>query len=108
MPEAICHHCNSIFSWHWEEAFAKWGFLAGQGQLKTETVQEALTDAGYEVEVRTLGACNTVIYSIQKAGKELIPQGIKIGYVHPRLFLPCSIIELLDKKFPSQEPYDAL
>ena len=31
MPEAICHHCNSIFSWHWEEAFAKWGFLAGQG-----------------------------------------------------------------------------
>jgi hypothetical protein len=108
MPEAICHHCNSIFSWHWEEAFAKWGFLAGQGQLKTETVQEALIDAGYEVEVRALGACNTVICSIKRAGKELIPGRVKIGYVHPRLFLPCSIIELLDNKFPSKIPYDGL
>jgi hypothetical protein len=108
MPEAICNHCHSIFSWHWEEAFAKWGFSAGQGQLKTETVQEVLTDAGYKVEVRALGACNTVICSIKNAGKELIPEGIKIGYVQPRLFLPCSIIELLDRKFPSQTPYDGL
>lgn len=108
MPQAICHHCNSTFSWHWEEAFAKWGFSAGQGQLKTDTVQEFLTDADYEVEVRAPGACNTVIYSIRKDGKELIPQGIKIGYVHPRLFLPCCIIELLDRKFPSKTPYDGL
>lgn len=108
MPQAICHHCNSTFIWHWEEAFAKWGFLAGQGQMKTDTVQEVLADAGYEVEVRALGACNTVICSIKKDGKELIPQGIKIGYVPPRLFLPCSIIELLDRKFPSKMPYDGL
>ncbi len=108
MPVAICHHCNNPFEWHWEEAFAKWGFDAGTGQIQTDTIAEFLIRVGYEVTTRSLGACNTVIVSLKKDGKEHIPAGIRIGYVHPRRYLPHSVTELLDRKFPSQEPYDAL
>lgn len=108
MPLSVCDHCDSVFHWNWEEAFDKWGFLAGEGPVQTYTIQHALIKAGYEVTLKQLGACNIVISSIQIQGVEQIPAGTKVGYVHARMYLPCPIIELLDRKFPSKAPYDAL
>lgn len=101
MPISECDHCGGTYHWKWEEAFDKFGFGDGDGQIETWQVADALTDAGYEVEIEAWGLHNTIITSIKKAGKEIIPHDTCIlGYDDPREFLPQDIVKLLDKALP--------
>ena len=101
MAKSECDNCGGEFHWIWEEAFDKFGFNDGDGQVETWQVEGVLTDAGYEVTVQEWGMHNTVIVSIKKDGVELIPyedQGLSFGHDDPRSYLPAEIITLLDQK----------
>lgn len=106
MPTATCSHCNSTFEWHWEAAFAKWGFGPGTGPSITEWVTEFLTQSGYKIITRQLEQGNTIIISIRKGKQEFIPADINIGHVHPNEFLPAELIKLLQQKFSSKRVCD--
>ena len=104
MPTDECHTCGGDYSWSWEEAFDKFGFGDGDGQVETWQVVAVLTDAGYEVESEVWGMHDTVIHSIKKDGEELIPMddpNAVVGYSDPRQYLPRNIVELLDGKLPA-------
>ena len=73
MPITKCLNCGSNYQWDWEEAFDKFGFGDGDGQIETYRVQEVLQSAGYEVESDQWGLHNIVIDSIKKNGLELMP-----------------------------------
>jgi hypothetical protein len=101
MPTTECDTCGGTLHWKWEEAFDKFGFLDGDGQVETWQVENVLTQAGYSVAVQDWGLHNTVIASIKADGKELIPHDdpdIQFGYDDPRSYLPGAIIELLDRE----------
>ncbi len=102
MACTTCNTCNGEYEWNWVEAFDKFGFNDGDGQVETGLVASALNEAGYEVITEEWGMHNTVISSIKKDGKDLIPDDgqIDTGYDNPRDYLPESIIDLLDKEFP--------
>ncbi|MCB0832884.1 MAG: hypothetical protein KDC45_05435 [Bacteroidetes bacterium] len=97
MPISECNSCGHAYHWSWEEAFDKFGFNDGDGQIETSAVAKVLLDAGYQVELGGWFLHNMIILSIQKDGEELIPQtGYELGYDDPRDYLPQSIIDLLD------------
>lgn len=101
MPIDYCCSCGSEYSWQWEEAFDKFGFNDGDGTVETDSVEQVLTKAGYEVVSRQWGLHNSIIRSIRKNGKELMPvddEKISIGYDDPREYLPSEIISLLDEE----------
>jgi len=101
MPITKCLNCGNKYQWNWEEAFDKFGFGDGDGQIETYRVQEVLQSAGYEVESDQWGLHNIVIDSIKKDGLELMPDedtGFAIGYDCPRKYLPKEIINLLDEE----------
>jgi hypothetical protein len=98
MPKTTCAICGNLYQWLWEEAFDKFGFGDGDGQVETATVVAVLRDAGYQVEWHPWGLHNTVIDSINKNGVERIPEFAEVGYDDPRKYLPKSIIRLLDEK----------
>ena len=101
MPITECENCGGHHSWNWEEAFAKFGFGDGDGQVETWQVEAALREGGYETQSSGLGLHNTVIVSIRKDGTELIPHArFRFGYEDPREYLLPEIIALLDKRFP--------
>jgi hypothetical protein len=103
MPQSECDHCGGTLSWSWTEAFEKFGFGDGDGQVETWQVETILAGAGYEVTVEGWGMHNTVITSIKKNGTEFIPLGdpdVTFGYDDPRGYLPSVIVELLDKALP--------
>ena len=103
MPMSECHYCGGEFAWRWTDAFDKFGFMDGDGQIETWQVEEVLTEAGYEVTVEEWGLHNTVITSIKKQGAEQIPHGnpdYRFGYDDPHHFFPKEIIALLDEKLP--------
>ncbi len=101
MPISICEHCCSEIEWSWTEAFEKFGFDDGDGLVETETVAEVLRDAGYETVTEGWGLHNTVIVSIRRRGRELMPlDDIRLGYDDPRDYLPPEIVALLDLAFP--------
>jgi len=106
MPISECNTCGGQIQWYWEEAFSKFGFMDGDGQVETENVAEGLRHAGYDVTVTEWGVHNTVISSIVQNGVELISDDIEFGYDNPRDYLPKAIIELLDDSFPSDGSYD--
>ena len=88
---------TNIITWSWEEAFDKFGFEDGDGSVMTDVVESVLRDAGYGVAAEPWGMHNVVIFSIKdSSGNELIPSTVKIGYDHPRSYLPKAIIALLD------------
>lgn len=90
-----------VSTWTWEEAFDKFGFGDGDGDIMTWTVAKALQDEGYYVEVQPWGLHNTIINVITKDGEHKIPyDNITLGYDNPREYLPKEVIEILDKKFP--------
>ncbi|MCF0075221.1 hypothetical protein LZD49_32360 [Dyadobacter sp. CY261] len=105
MPISKCDTCDGDFHWNWEEAFDKFGFGDGDGHVETWTVEAALTEAGFEARVIGDGLHNAIIVSIKKEGIEQIPETARIGYDNPRDFLPRLIVRLLDKCFPSDNPY---
>jgi len=106
MPKVECDYCGGKnYYWSWEEAFDKFGFGDGDGQVETWTVEDVLTEAGYEVTVNGWGLHNTVIVSIKKETQELIPMddpSVQFGYDNPREYLPDNIVQLLDKELPSE------
>ena len=102
MPISICDNCGSSYLWHWEEAFYKFGFNDGDGQVETWQVESVLSKAGFLVQSYTWGLHNTVITSIQKGGVEYIPSidsKHNHGYDDPRQYLPETILQLLDDAF---------
>ncbi len=103
MPVTTCENCGGLYLWSWREAFDKFGFGDGDGQVETYQVEAVLRQAGFDVETQQWGMHNTVITSIRRDGKELIgydKPGVEIGYDDPREYLPEDIIDLLDRKLP--------
>lgn len=103
MVEAICERCGGTLYWDWTEAFAKFGFGDGDGQVETWQVEDALTEAGYAVAVEEWGLHNILITSIKKGDVELIPYdnpSYQFGYDDPRPFFPEELVALLDEKLP--------
>ncbi len=100
MACTICENCGNDYHWEQEWAFEKFGFNDGDGQVKTHNVADALRDCGYEVVAEERGVHNTVISSIKKDGKDLIPDDgqINTGYDNPRDYLPQKIISFLGKE----------
>jgi len=103
MPKSKCENCGGPYYWIWEDAFDKFGFGDGDGQVETPTVADVLEEAGYVVEHDYWGLHNDVISSIKKHGVEQIPDGTDIGYDGPRKYLPAAIIKLLDEMLPVAE-----
>lgn len=98
MPITTCTHCGGDLAWSWTEAFDKFGFQDGDGQVMTDVVVETLHAAGYDATADAWGFHNVVITSIQRDGVEQIPAGAKVGYDDPRDYLPVEIVRLLDEK----------
>lgn len=87
MPKSICDHCGNDYHWRWEEAFDKFGFNHGDGQVETANVEAVLNAAGYETQTVMWGMHNTIIVSIRKNGQEILPVDHPIhivGYSDPR------------------------
>lgn len=99
MAESICQNCGSTYYWKWEDAFAKFGFGDGEGQVETSTVAIVLKNAGYVVDHQRWALHNDVITSIKKDGVEQIPESACVGYDDPRAYLPRKIIKTLDAAF---------
>lgn len=101
MPICECNNCGNPYQWNWEEAFDKFGFNDGDGQVETWQVEDVLCQAGYTVKVDQWGIHNVVIVSIKKGDQELIPfenPEYTFGYDDPRKFLPKEIVDLLDNE----------
>lgn len=103
MATSECDYCGNEFYWNWEEAFDKFGFNDGDGQIETWQVEDVLIDAGYTVKKLKWGLHNLLITSIKKNGVEQIPTSANVGYDEPREYLPVEIVELLDLKFSSSD-----
>lgn len=100
-PTATCRVCGAYVEWSWEEAFQKFGFGDGDGNVFTADVAAVLRAAGYGVEHHVWGCHNDVILAITQGGTNLIPPDAKVGYDSPRRYLPAAIVTLLDSKLPS-------
>lgn len=64
-------------------------------------MESVLTAAGFEVEVETSEMHNTVIVSIRKEGRELIPHDdpkVTFGYDDARGHLLAEVVTLLDQE----------
>ncbi len=87
----------------WAQAFDKFGFGDGDGQVFTYEIAEAIESKfGLKVETAAYGLHNTVISSIKnKEGKELIPKNTEVGYDNPVNYLPTRIVKFLDRIFAS-------
>jgi len=106
MVQTTCDTSGGTLHWDWTEAFAKFGFGDGDGQVETWQVEAVLAEVGYEVTVEEWGAHNTVITSISKDGVELIPYAnpsYRFGYDNPRAYFPAELVTLLDEKLPQTE-----
>ncbi len=101
MPITTCANCGGSYAWRWEEAFDKFGFSDGDGQVMTQEVINALQTAGYEATAERCGCHNITIRSIERDGTEQIPETANVGYDDPRTYLPKDIVRLLDKALPT-------
>ena len=111
MVTTECECCGGILHWDWTEAFAKFGFNDGDGQVETWQVEAVLSDAGYLVKIEEWGIHNTVITSIKKHDVELIPYdnpAYTFGYDDPRAFFPDHLVSLLDEELPPSGDYKLL
>lgn len=101
-----CDEQDSNDPWSWEEAFDKFGFYDGDGDVHTDEVAGVLEDAGYLTQVHTWGMHNLVIYSLTAPdGTELIPgkdSNFAFGYENARKYLPLKVVKLLDGAFPAR------
>lgn len=99
----ICDNCGGNYHWDWTEAFNKFGFNGGMGQVETPAVAQVLEQAGFTVYIGGGNIHNSVIVSIRKGQREFIPfenPAYRFGYDNPRAFFPAEIIALLDEAFP--------
>ncbi|MEO0620497.1 MAG: hypothetical protein AAFZ01_14615 [Pseudomonadota bacterium] len=102
MPITTCDHCGGDYRWSWSEAFDKFGFGDGDGQVMTDDVCDVLIRAGFETRQLIWGCHNVVITSIVCPERgELMPDDasdMTVGYDDPRWYLPDDIIALLDRE----------
>ena len=108
MPISECDNCGGCYHWNWEEAFDKFGFNDGDGQVETWAVASILEEAGYTTEVNDWSMHNTVIVSIKKGTLELVPHddpAFSFGYDNPRKYLPRIVVDLLDHKLGKDQKY---
>ena len=103
MPKTTCQTCFNDYAWRWEDAFDKFGFNDGDGQVMTADVVDVLERAGYRCETGDWLLHNTVISAITKDGSQQIPATANVGYDDPRGYLPEDIVRLLDEKLPEGE-----
>lgn len=102
MPQSHCSACGQDIVWSWEEAFEKFGFGDGaNGHLVNEIVS-VLERHGYRITTGGWMLHNTVIESIKRDGRELIPPNTNVGYDDPRTYLPPDILALLDRTLSDQ------
>ena len=66
-----CEACGN--SYNWNEAFSKFGFDDGDGDIKTPLIAQALEDAGYHVKYSRWSPHNTLIHSIIRDEIEFMP-----------------------------------
>ena len=102
MVDMKCDTCGN--SYHCSEAFSKFGFDDGDGEVKTPLIAQALEVAGHHVKYSRWSPHNTIIYSVCKDGIEYMPVDnpqYRIGYNDPMEYLPADILNLLDEEFPS-------
>ena len=108
MTVSKCYSCGCEYHWDWTEAFYKFGFNDGDGQVMTEVVKYCLEIDGYTVKCKPWGCHNYVIYSVKKGNKEFIPYDYReyeFGSDDPRKYFPEDLIALLDREFP-KTPYE--
>ncbi len=103
MMTSECPRCAHPHDWQWEEAFDKFGFNDGDGLVMTGRVVAALRKGGYCVRAQMWGMHNTVILSIRRGRRQLIPETANVGYDDPRTYLPKEIIDLLDEELSCGE-----
>lgn len=106
MPITRCETCGRDQHWSWDDAFDKFGFDDGNGQVETERVARVLAAAGYEVAIQPWGCHNIIINGIWQNGVSLMPDErspYTLGYDNPRNYLPPEIVALLDKALPESE-----
>lgn len=111
MVISTCDSCGGTLHWDWTEAFCKFGFNDGDGQVETSEVTCVLEDAGYEVTENCWGLHNTVITSIKKDGVEQIPHDspeYTFGYDDPRDYFPDDLVKLLDEKLSPTGDYQLM
>lgn len=102
MTHHKCKHCGNTY--HWNHAFAKFGYDDGDGKIETPHIAQILENAGYTVHFSRWSPHNTLIYSIQKDGIEFMPRNTAkylIGYDDPQEYLPVDVLELLEQIFPA-------
>ena len=102
MVQNKCAYCGNCF--HWLEAFAKFGYDDGDGQVQTQVIAKILEDFGYKVKYSRWRPHNTIIFLIVKDGIEDMPlrnTQFLIGYDDPESCLPKSIQEILNRELPS-------
>ncbi len=103
MQHLQCRHCGNKYNWR--EAFSKFGFNDGDGNIKTPHIAEALKFAGCYVKYSRWSPHNELIYSIKKDGIEYMPvdnDDYKIGYDNPLDYLPIEILKSLEEEFPTK------
>jgi len=98
-----CPTCSTDCSWHWEEAFDKFGFNDGDGLVMTDVVANALRAHGYLVETHIWGWHNVIITKISRDGISCIRDTAFIGYDKPRDYLTEEVIAILDAAFDDGE-----
>ena len=91
-----------VAMYDWREAFHKFGFGDGDGDVRTEDVAQVLREHGYEVVHARWGLHNDVICSISMIHsdgtlEELVGEE-QVGYDHPESYLPAEIVRLLDRE----------
>ena len=97
-----CKHCGNCY--HWKDAFSKFGYNDGDGQIQTFRVGHALQKAGYRVSYFWWRPHNIIIFSIKKNSIEFMPKKYSshsIGYSDPIEYLPVDILKILEKEFPT-------
>ncbi|WP_072387143.1 hypothetical protein [Hyphomicrobium sp. CS1BSMeth3] len=103
MPITTCNTCGGDYRWDWEEAFDKFGFGDGDGQIETDRVIDVLTEAGYQVEFGETGLHNTFIDKIADANGVTLYEADR---EFSRDVLPAEILKLLDEKLPANGRLD--
>ena len=88
-------------SYHWQDAFSKFGFGDGWDAEYSYEVKKFLEGKGYEVGMGETGGHNDYIEIIHKDGKEVFKNDRKSNNVGGMFSGNAEITDLLDAKFPN-------
>ncbi len=89
-------------AWDWSDAFYKFGFQDGNGEIHTPRIAAVLAEAGHFARYAKWGGHKVVIFMMRKGGECYLPT--RAAYENPRDYLPQEVINLLDAAFPYGTP----